>query len=283
MSQKVAVVTDSTVDLPAARAAELGLEIGRVTYVIDGEAFLIDLGMDAPAFIDRVDRRTQRASSAGVNADDFSKAYERALARAPEALCITMPRKISSTWTFALTAADLFDPGQVEVFDSHQVHLGETALVLEAAEHALRGIGRADLVAALGASVRHSATYIAGPSFGVLEDLGRLKGRGEGMTGAYNIQRVGDDEFRAYATATSAADAVARMLEGMERDTPPGVALRAVITHVGAHDAEAALRAGVLSRRPGSRVESYEGRPNVAFFGGGTGAFALGFAPLLAL
>lgn len=283
MSRRVAVVTDSTIDIAPERARDLAIEIGRVTYVIDGEPHLIELDMDAPAFIARVDRRTQRASSAGVNADDFAQAYERSLARAPEVLCITMPRKISSTWTFAITAADLFEPGQVEVFDSHQVHLGEAALVLEAAEHARRGVGRAELMAALGESVRHSATYIAGPSFGVLEDIGRLRGRAEGMADQYNVQRVGDDEFRAFATAPSLERAVEGMLEGMAHDVPAGVPVRAVITHVGAEAAEAALREGVLRRHPGSVVESYADRPNVAFFGGGTGSFALGFAPLVRL
>jgi hypothetical protein len=30
-------------------------------------------------------------------------------------------------------------------------------------------------------------------------------------------------------------------------------------------------------------VETYADRPNVAFFGGGTGSFAIGFCPLLKL
>lgn len=283
MSQKTAIVTDSTVDLADARAQALGLEVGRVTYVIDGEPTLISLAMDAPAFIARVDRRTQRASSAGVNADEFRQCFERALARAPEVLCITMPRKISSTWTFGVTAADLFEPGQVEMFDSHQVHLGEAALVVEAAGAALAGLARAEIAAALAESVQASATYIAGASFGVLEDIGRLKGRTAGMGDQYNVQRVGNDEFRAFATAGSGSEAVERMLDGVEADTPAGSALRVVITHVSADEPVRALTAGILARRPASRVEAYGGRPNVAFFGGGSGSFAIGFCPLLKL
>lgn len=282
MAQRTAIVTDSTIDLSAERATALAIEVGRVTYVIDAEPSLISLDMDAPAFIGRVDRRTQRVSSAGVNAEEFSQCYERALARAPEVLCITMPRKISSTWTFGVTAAELFEPGQVELFDSHQVHLGEAALVVEAAERALAGAARAEIVAALGESVGHSATFIAGPSFGVLEDIGRLKGRTEGMGGQYNVQRVGDDEFRAFATAGSGQEAVVRIVEAVEAETPAGQALRVVISHVGAEEAAAALGQGIMARRPGSRVERYAGRPNVAFFGGGTGSFAIGFCPLLA-
>lgn len=283
MAQNVAIVTDATVDLTMERMTELGIEYGPVTYVIDGHPWAISLDMDAPAFIRAVDQRTQRASSAGVNAEEFSRAYERALARAPEVLCITMPRKISSTWTFATTAADLFDPGQVEVFDTRQVNVGETALVVEAAVAAQRGVGRADLIQALGVSVRHSATYIAGRSFGVLEDIGRLKGKDETMHGQYSIQRVGDDEFRAFTTAESWQDAVERILDGIAKDTPEAAALRVVITHVGADPAVEALREGIVARRPGSLVESYDGRPSVAFFGGGTSSFAVGFAPLLSL
>jgi DegV family protein with EDD domain len=280
----VAIVTDSTIDLDAQRAAALGLEVGRVTYVIDGDPILIELGMDAPDFIARVDRRTARASSAGVNAEDFAACYRRALDRAPRVLCITMPRKISSTWTFALMAADLLEPGEVEVFDSHQVHLGEAALVIQAAEAAARGVSREELVAALDGAVGHSAGYIAGPSFGVLEDIGRLQGRQAAMTGAYSLQRVGDDAFRAFGAAPTALEAVAMMLDGVAADVPTGARLQVVISSAGdASAAVAALRQGVDRRFPGSRVEVYGDRPNIAFFGGGSGSFAIGFCPVLGL
>lgn len=283
MAQNVAIVTDATIDLTRERGDEMGIEVGSVTYVIDGVSWSIHPDMDALAFIDSVDRRTQRASSAGVNAEEFTRCYEAALGRAPEVLCITMPRKISSTWTFAVTAADLFDPGQIEVFDSRQVHVGQTALVLEAARAARAGATRARIVAALGRAVEHSASYMAGASFGVLEDIGRLKGKGEDMRGRYSIQRVGDNEFRAHATADSWQDAVACILDGIDHDTPPGAPLSAVISRIGVEPAEAALREGILARHPGSVVEVCTDRPNVAFFGGGSGSFAVGFSPVLAL
>jgi DegV family protein with EDD domain len=278
---RVALVTDSTIDVTAERAQELGLEIGRVTYVIDGEPILIELGMDALDFIARVDRRRQRASSAGVNAEDFARCYAAALERAPEVLCITMPRKISSTYTFALTAAELFDPGQVEVFDSHQVYLGQTALVIQAAQRAARGWSRQAVVEALSAAVGRSAGYIVGPSFGVLEDIGRLQGRQAGMEGSYSVQRIGDDAFRAVGAAPSLEAAVEAVVEGMARDVGDSPRLQVVISHAAAPRAEALLREAVARRWPDSPVESYADRPNIAFFGGGSGSFGIGFCPLL--
>lgn len=287
---RTALVTDTTTDFPVEVAARLGIETGEVVYILDRYPIPIRLDLDMEDFLRRVEGRTERVSTAGVNAEAFTAAYERALARAPEVLCVTMPKSISSTWVFAGVARDLFDPGQVEVFDSRQIGLGQAALVLLAAEWAQAGATRAEIVERLAARVPHTATYMAGLTFGITDEIGRLRGRagdetaeGQGtaasQTAGYAIQRVGDGEFRAYERVADLEGAVRTLIAAAEKDRGNGP-LCAIIEHVHAPQTAQRLAEAVQDRFPGSRVEIWDARPTVTFFGGGRGSFGFGFCPL---
>lgn len=282
---RTAIVTDTTTDFPPEVAERLGIEPGEVVYVVDGEAIPIAFDLDMTEFIHRVESRTMRVSTAGVNAEAFASAYERALRRAPEVLCVTMPKSISSTFVFAQTAAELFEPGEVAVFDSRQVGLGQAALVWLAAEWAQRGATRQDIEARLSELAPRTATYMAGGTFGVTDDIGRLHGGPTGEPGSsaqkagYAIQRVGDGEFRAYGRAETVDEAIRTLVDAASKDRGEGPVL-AIVEHVDAPDDADRLAIAVRERFSGSRVEIWGARPTVTFFGGGRGSLGLGFCPL---
>ena len=288
---RTALVTDTTTDFPVEVARRLSIETGEVVFVVDGNAIPIGLDLDMDDFLRRVESRTERVSTAGVNAEAFAGAYERALAHAPEVLCITMPKVLSSTWVFAGVARNLFEPGQVEVFDSRQVGLGQAVLVLLAAEWAQAGLARQEIVDRLTALVPRTVTYMVGQSYGVTTDIGRLHGNagtGEDETQAaslesgqrvYAIQRVGDSEFRPHGRAAGLDQAVEMLVEGALKDCGD-VPLCAIIEHVAAPDAATLIADVIGSRFPGSRIEIWGARPTVSFFGGGRGSFGVGLSPL---
>jgi fatty acid-binding protein DegV len=275
--RRCAIVTDTTTDFPPQRAAELEVESARVVYVVDGEEIPIEFHLDAEAFTQKLVHRRQRVTTSGVNAEAWAQAYERALARAPQVLCLTMPRRISSTYTFAITAMELFEPGQVEVFDVHQIGLGEAALVIQAAEMAQQGASREDIRGWLSQAVGGSATYIGGPSAGTAAEIGRLAGEAGGE--GYTLQRIGGDLWQTVGQFPNWAEAVDLALDRAWEDVGGGPAL-AVVAHVHAPEAARRLQEGILRRLPGSRVEVWGTRPTVSFFGGGPGAFSLGVCPL---
>ena len=136
---RVAIVTDSTSDVPAEEAARLGVTVIPAVLVVDGKTYL-----DGPAF-SRTQLYRQMAVLDGLpttavpSPGSFVQAYEQELqAGASSILSIHLAERLSGMVQTASQAASEFG-GRVEVVDSGQVSLGLGFQVLEAAAAALAG------------------------------------------------------------------------------------------------------------------------------------------------
>ncbi len=127
---RIALITDSSNDLPPDILAQH--EIIVVPLLIHfGEEEFLDVYEERELFWRRFSQgETPRTASPSPAA--FAEAYQRALARADEAIMITLTSKHSSTYQNAVMAAEAF-AGRVHVFDSWAISLGEGLLVLHAA------------------------------------------------------------------------------------------------------------------------------------------------------
>jgi DegV family protein with EDD domain len=136
---RVAIVTDSTSDVPADEAAHLGVTVIPAVLVVEGKSYL-----DGQSF-SRTQLYRQMASLDGLpttavpSPGSFVQAYEQQLRTgATSILSIHLAARLSGMVQTALQAAREFD-GRVEVIDSGQVSLGLGFQVLEAAAAALAG------------------------------------------------------------------------------------------------------------------------------------------------
>jgi DegV family protein with EDD domain len=135
----VAIVTDSTSDVPADEAARLGVTVIPAVLVVEGKTY-----QDGKDF-SRTQLYRQMASLDGLpttavpSPGSFIQAYEQHLqAGASSILSIHLAGRLSGMMQTASQAAGEFD-GRVEVVDSGQVSLGLGFQVLEAAAAALAG------------------------------------------------------------------------------------------------------------------------------------------------
>lgn len=136
---RVAIVTDSTSDVPADEAARLGVTVIPAVLVVEGRTYL-----DGQEF-SRTQLYRQMATLEGLpttavpSPGSFIQAYEQALrAGASSILSIHLAERLSGMVQTASQAAGEFD-GRVEVVDSGQVSLGLGFQVLEAAAAAIAG------------------------------------------------------------------------------------------------------------------------------------------------
>jgi len=137
---QIALVTDSTSDIPPALRQELGVRVVPLYVNFQGKVYK-DWEEISPADIFKeVAAGADLPTTSQPSPQDFEAAFAEALeADAGHVLTITISSKLSGTYQSALLAAEKF-PGRVTVFDSLAASAGIGMMVLRA--HELLGEGR---------------------------------------------------------------------------------------------------------------------------------------------
>ncbi|MCW0211759.1 MAG: DegV family protein [Pseudonocardia sp.] len=248
----VAVVTDSTTDLPPSEVVRnsitvvplevrLGERTGR-----DG----IDIGPGdlSAALADRaLEVQTSRPTPAA-----FVEVYRRLLAGgAPSVVSVHLSRELSGTWDAARLAAEEIGPERVRVVDSRAVAMGLGYAVLAAVRAAEAG--------AAGAAVEDAAAAVAARCrvFFCVDDLDRLR-RG-GRIGAATallgtalavkpILHLSEGRIRPLEKVRTAARATQRLLELAVKAAGEGADL--AVHHLGAAERAEELADRLRERLP---------------------------------
>ncbi len=145
----VAVVTDSSSDLPADLAAEHGIEVVPLTIRFGSEELVDRRDLTPAQFWSRCAASSVLPETAAPAPGAFQAAYERAAERGADGVvCVTISSKLSATISAASTAAEAVR-GQlpVRVVDSRSVTMGLGMITLAAARAAEAG-GTLDAVTA---------------------------------------------------------------------------------------------------------------------------------------
>jgi DegV family protein with EDD domain len=237
----VAVVTDSTTDLPSGVAARsvitvvpLEVRMGERTGR-DG----VDIGPGdlSAALADRsLDVQTSRPTPAA-----FADVYRGLLERgAPSVVSVHLSRELSGTWDAARLAAEEVGPERVRVVDSRAVAMGLGYAVLAAVRAAESG--------AAGAAVEEAAAAVAARCrvFFCVDDLDRLRRGGRiGAATAFlgtalsvkPILHLAEGRIRPLEKVRTAARATQRLVELAVKAAGEGADL--AVHHLGAaHRAE---------------------------------------------
>jgi DegV family protein with EDD domain len=157
---KIALVTDSTCDIPYDVAQEKHIHIVPNILVIDGLSIEDNENFSRREFYARLPEMRSSPTTATASSGRYSEIYEELFRAGFErVLSIHCSRFISGIFNAASTAAQAFK-GRVAVFDSEQVSLGLGFQVLEAVD-AIAGGERIDTVIELLERVRHRIRLVA--------------------------------------------------------------------------------------------------------------------------
>ncbi|GLV47192.1 hypothetical protein TJA_03660 [Thermus sp. LT1-2-5] len=130
---KVALVTDSTADLPKPLREGLGIRVVPLYVHLGGRVYRDWQEITPEEIFQKVREGTAFPSTSQPSPEDFMKAYQEALQEAEHVLSIHISSKLSGTVQSAELAAQEF-PGRVTVFDSLAASLGIGMMVLRAHE-----------------------------------------------------------------------------------------------------------------------------------------------------
>lgn len=148
----VRIVTDSTADLPAEAAGELGITVVPLTVFFGDEAYLDGVELDNAGFYRKLAASRDLPRTSQPSPAAFQEAYQRLIDEGAEAIVsIHLSSKLSGTYQSACTARDvLADEGSkvpVEVVDSLSISVGMNYAIQNAARQAREGKGLEEIKA----------------------------------------------------------------------------------------------------------------------------------------
>lgn len=141
----VAVVTDSTSDLPRDLCERYGITMVPLNVTIDGETWL-DGVMSQQEFFDRMKAAESLPTTSQPSVGSFVDTYAEVLERAQHVVSVHISSDLSGTMASAHAAAERF-AGKVTVFDSRNLSWGLGFQAIEVAKAAMDGMSVEDIVA----------------------------------------------------------------------------------------------------------------------------------------
>ena len=159
-SDRVAIVTDSTADIPSSYLEALKITVIPNIVVIGDKSYEDGIDISRQEFYNRLPRMNPLPTTATPAVGRFQQTYEGLLqAGATHIFSIHAASNLSGIFNSASTAAQAFN-NHVRVFDSQFLSLGIGFQGIEAAETASQG-GSIDQVEAVAVDARKKARVIA--------------------------------------------------------------------------------------------------------------------------
>lgn len=135
---EIAIVTDSTADLPAEILERYAITSVPLNVTIDGETWL-DGVMTQQEFFDRMGAAKSLPTTSQPSVGAFVDVYAEALKNAAHVVSVHISSDLSGTMASAHAAAERF-AGKVTVFDSRNLSYALGFQVIEAAKAAIEGL-----------------------------------------------------------------------------------------------------------------------------------------------
>src|SRR6266849_5296625 len=130
-NRSIAIVTDSTADLPPTLAATRAITVVPLTLHFDGKSLLDGVDITPEEFYRLLPTATAHPTTSQPSPGRFAEIYGALLEDHDDVVSIHISEKLSGTVASARQAADMTDPKRVHVIDSEVVSmsLGLIALV----------------------------------------------------------------------------------------------------------------------------------------------------------
>lgn len=180
---RVAIVTDSTADIPAQLAASRGITVVPLTLHFEGRSLLDGVDITPAEFYRRLPGATTHPTTSQPSPGQFAEAYTALLAGHDEVVSIHISEKLSGTYASARQGADMTAPTRIHVIDSHVVSMSLGLVALAASVLGAEGRDGASIEKRIAEMRDHVATYFSVATLEYLRRGGRI-GRASAMLGS---------------------------------------------------------------------------------------------------
>jgi DegV family protein with EDD domain len=213
---KVAILTDSTVNLPDEMIHDLNINLVHQILIWNEKSYLdlIDIQNDEFYRKLRTEKTSPTTSQASVG--EFKDVYGHLINKGYEVLAILLSHKLSGTIQSATQAKDYYPGAPIEIFDSYATSLAMGWQVLEVARAAKRGAGMKECLALAEKARANSGVVFVVDTLEYLHRGGRIGGAARFLGTALNLKPIlelEDGKIEAIERVPTQRKAVNRMVE----------------------------------------------------------------------
>ena len=183
MPGKVAIVTDSTADLPPQLVKSRGIRVVPLTLNFEGRSLLDGVDIRPSEFYRKLPNATTHPTTSQPSPGQFAEVYGELLADHSEIVSVHISEKLSGTYASAVQAAEMTDSRRVRVLDSRLVSMSLGLLTLAASQMAASGDDADTIVQRASAMRDQVQTFFSVATLEFLRRGGRI-GRASALLGS---------------------------------------------------------------------------------------------------
>lgn len=139
--EKIKIITDSTLDLPAELIREKDIEVLPLLINFGEESYLDGVEITTKEMIDKINATGVLPTTAQVTPNRFEESFKKYLDEGYKIVALTLSSDMSGTYQSACIAKDMLESDDIIVIDSRNVTSGLGLLVLKACELRDKGLG----------------------------------------------------------------------------------------------------------------------------------------------
>ncbi|HEY2599652.1 MAG TPA: DegV family protein [Candidatus Dormibacteraeota bacterium] len=179
----VAIVTDSTADLPPSLAAARRITVVPLTLHLDGQSLLDGVDITPAEFYRRLPLAITHPTTSQPSAGRFAATFTELLQTHESVVSIHISEKLSGTLDSARQAAAMTDPSRVRVIDSGVASMSLGLITLVASTLSARSADAEAIEGKVEAMKPHLQTYFSVATLEFLRRGGRI-GRANALLGS---------------------------------------------------------------------------------------------------
>lgn len=139
--EKIKIITDSTLDLPAELIREKNIEVLPLLINFGEESYLDGVEITTKEMIDKINATGVLPTTAQVTPNRFEETFQKYLDEGYKIVALTLSSDMSGTYQSACIAKDMLESDDIVVIDSRNVTSGLGLLVLKACQFRDKGLG----------------------------------------------------------------------------------------------------------------------------------------------
>jgi len=171
---RIAIVTDSTADMPPQLASSRSISVVPLTLNFDGRSLLDGVDITPSEFYRKLPHVATHPTTSQPSPGRFAETYTELLANNDAIVSIHISEKLSGTYESARQGAEMTDPQRVHVVDSGLVSMSLGLVVLGAAVMASKGAEPEAIVTKVESMRPEVQTYFSVATLEFLRRGGRI-------------------------------------------------------------------------------------------------------------
>jgi len=248
---KIAVVTDSTADIPADLARAYGIHVMPQILIMGSEVWRDGVDIDPPAFYQLLRSSRHFPSTSQASSTAFQQLFEELARTATGIVAVLISSKLSGTINSAQAAAASLSDIPIAIVDSQAASMMLGFAALAAAEVAAAGGDLATVSGAAQARIDRTGVYFVVDTLDYLHRGGRIGAAAKLFGSALNLKpvlEIRDGIVTPVAKIRSGRRALDKVHELLAAQIAPGARVHMAVLHVAAPEEASRFRQELEAR-----------------------------------